>query len=218
VEQIRRRLIAGGRMRDATLVSVLAYAGLRPGEALALRWGDVRNRTILVERALALGELKETKTGQRRTVRLLRPLAKDLVEWRLASGSPRDDSAVFPTRAGGLWTDWHWRNWRKRVFAVAVADAGVADLRPYDLRHSFVSLLIAEGRNVVEIAREAGHAPTMALATYGHVIEELEGAERRPAEEQIRAAREAGVPLVFPRAPERESAKKGNAWKTAEAL
>lgn len=36
--------------RDATLFSVLAYAGLRPGEALALRWGDVRPNTILVER------------------------------------------------------------------------------------------------------------------------------------------------------------------------
>jgi hypothetical protein len=33
----------------------------------------------------------------------------------------------------------------------------------------------------IEVAREAGHSPTMALATYGHVIEELEGAERRPA-------------------------------------
>ena len=35
--------------RDATLVSVLAYAGLRPGEALALRWDDVRERTLLVD-------------------------------------------------------------------------------------------------------------------------------------------------------------------------
>jgi integrase len=57
------------------------------------------------------------------------------------------------------------------------------------LRHSFVSLLFSEGRTVIEIARQAGHSPTMALATYGHVIEELEGAERRPAEDVIRKAR-----------------------------
>ena len=41
--------------RDATLISVLAYAGLRPGEALGLRWGDVREQTLLVQRAISLG-------------------------------------------------------------------------------------------------------------------------------------------------------------------
>jgi integrase len=37
-------------MRDATLVCVLAFAGLRPGEALALEWRHIRERTILVDR------------------------------------------------------------------------------------------------------------------------------------------------------------------------
>jgi integrase len=36
VERMRSHLLAHGRMRDAVFVSVLAYAGLRPGEALAL--------------------------------------------------------------------------------------------------------------------------------------------------------------------------------------
>src|SRR5262245_42092140 len=38
----------------------------------------------------------------------------------------------------------------------------------------------------------------MALATYGHVMEELEGAERRPAEDVIHEARSCGVPSEFP--------------------
>ena len=63
--------------QDATLVSVLAYAGLRPGEALALTWADVGERTILVERSIALGEVKETKTRTTRSVRLLAPLKND---------------------------------------------------------------------------------------------------------------------------------------------
>ncbi len=41
VEAIRLALLQRERVRDATLVSVLAYAGLRPGEALGLRWTDV---------------------------------------------------------------------------------------------------------------------------------------------------------------------------------
>jgi integrase len=75
VEMMRARLLAQDRMKDATLVCVLAYAGLRPSEALALRWGDIHARTLLVERALtAEGQVQRTKTGQVRSVRLLAPL------------------------------------------------------------------------------------------------------------------------------------------------
>jgi hypothetical protein len=65
----------------------------------------------------------------------------------------------------------------------------VPKARPYDLRHSFVSLLIAQGASVVEVAAQAGHAPTMTLDTYAHLFDELEGAERTSAEGVIRAAR-----------------------------
>ena len=53
VEAMRAVLLEEERLRDATLVSVLAYAGLRPEEARALRWEDVGERTIRVERAAA---------------------------------------------------------------------------------------------------------------------------------------------------------------------
>jgi integrase len=189
VEEIRRLFLARGRLRDATLVSVLAYAGLRPGEALGLRWGDIGERTILVDRAAALGEVKGTKTGKRRSVRLFAPLAADLAEWHLASRRPDETALVFPRKDGRVWTDEDWRNWRQRVFAPVATSVGLDRFRPYDLRHSFVSLLFAEGRTVIEVAGQAGHSPAMALATYGHVIEELEGAEPRLAEEVIREAR-----------------------------
>ena len=42
----------------------MAYAGLRPGEALALRWTDVRAQTLLIQRALSLGEDADTKTAE----------------------------------------------------------------------------------------------------------------------------------------------------------
>jgi hypothetical protein len=51
------------------------------------------------------------------------------------------------------------------------------------------TLLIVEGRNIVEVARQAGHSPTVALNTYGHVFDELDGAEQRSAEDMIRKAR-----------------------------
>ena len=82
-----------------------------------------------------------------------------------------------------------WRNWRNRVFQPAAKKAGLSQTRPYDLRHSFVSLLIAERRTIIEVARQAGHSPTMTLDTYGHIFDELEDAEPVTAEELIRAAR-----------------------------
>ena len=82
VEAIRAHLLATSRMLDATLVSTLAYAGLRPGEAIGLRWNDIGRRTLLVERSVAFGQLKSTKTASTRTVRLLGPLAEDFAAWQ----------------------------------------------------------------------------------------------------------------------------------------
>jgi integrase len=198
VERIRNVLLADGRLRDATLVSVLAYAGLRPGEALALTWGHVRGRTLLVEAAVSLGELRDTKTGQRRTVTLLAPLAQDLNEWRLACGRPPDEGLVFPDRRGRPWMADAYRNWRRRIYVPAAVACGVTNPRPYDLRHSFVSLLIHEGRSVVEVARQAAHSPKMALDTYAHVFDEFALEDRLPAEEQIRRARSGeDVPVSY---------------------
>lgn len=77
------------RRRDALIVSLLAYAGLRPGELRAQRFGDVRDRTILVQRAANPdGAIKATKTEQHRSVRLLAAVAQDMREYRLAIGRP----------------------------------------------------------------------------------------------------------------------------------
>ena len=189
VEQMRFWPLHRDLARDATLVSVLAYAGLRPGEAFALTWGNVRERTLLIDAAVSLGTVAETKTRRRRTVRTLKPLAQDLAEWRLRPGRPRDGQFVFPGHDGGPWSPDDWKNWRRRIFWPAAAAAGLTGARPYDLRHSFVSLLIAEGHNIVEVARQAGHSPKMALDTYAHVFDEFDPAERVTAVDRIRDAR-----------------------------
>ena len=112
VEAMRRAL----DVRDAALISVLAHAGLRPGEALGLRWGDVRDRTLLVQRSISLGEEADTKTRQHRTVRLLAPLDSDLRSWRSAAGRPDDSQLVFPGKDGRPWTQAAYQSWRRRAF------------------------------------------------------------------------------------------------------
>jgi integrase len=185
--------------RDATLISILGFAGLRPGEALALQWRDIRAQTVLVERSLSLGEEKDTKTSEHRTVRLLSPLAIDLREWRLRSGRPDDRTLVFPDRHGRVWSDQAYRYWRRHTFSRAAKSAGVEGARPYDLRHSFASLLLHEGRSVIYVARQLGHDARLTLSTYGHVIDELDDLPHIDAEQAIFAARDS---LHAPRAEE----------------
>ncbi len=179
------RMRAAAEQRDATMISVLAYAGLRPGEALALRWGDVRDNTLLIERALSLGGEEDTKTTKHRTVRLLAPLKQDLAEWRLASGRPADDALVFPNYNDEPWTEAAYQSWRRRAFRRATAAADTK-ATPYTLRHSFASLLLHEGRSVIYVARQLGHDARLTLTRYGHVIDELE--------DQPHAARRGGHP------------------------
>jgi integrase len=183
------RMRAAASPRDAALISVLAYAGLRPGEALALRWGDMRERTLLVERAISLGVEGDTKTAAHRTVRLLAPLQADLLAWRMRSGRPPVRSLVFPGHAGAPWSDAAYRSWRRKAFRRAVEAADIEHARPYDLRHSFASLLLHEGASVIKVARQLGHDARLTLSTYGHVIDELDDQPHIDAESAIAAAR-----------------------------
>lgn len=175
IEAIRGHLLREAGMLDAALVAVLAYAGLRPGEALGLRWHDIGERTILVERSVAFGKLKPTKTGKVRTVRLLAPLADTLAGWRQSTHRAAATDLVFPAPDGSPWNADRANNWRSRTFARASQAAGEPNIRPYDLGHSYISLLIAQGATVVEVAQQAGHSPTMTLSTYAHLFDERGG-------------------------------------------
>lgn len=188
VESLIGPLIERGQQRDAVAIAVLAYAGLRPGELLALRWSWIGERSITVRGAVAFGTEKQTKTGRSRSVRLLQPLLDDLRRFR--EGTQSEESAlVLPSPDGEAWREHDWRNWRRRVFQPVAAAIGQAGARPYDLRHSFVSLLIHEGVSILQVAAEAGHSPQTCLSRYAHVFAEFDPADRRPAEDVIYEAR-----------------------------
>jgi integrase len=178
------------RQRDALIVSLLAYAGLRPGELRALRLADVHEGTIHVQRAAGPdGKAKATKTSHKRSVRLLSPLAQDVREYRLAIGRP--PSSTLLRDADGPWDKTAWQMWRVDRWAPACRAAGLNPVpRPYDLRHSFASLLLAEGRQPLYVARQLGHSLAVLLSTYAHLIDEYaERSERIDAEAEIAKAR-----------------------------
>ncbi len=183
-------MLRDGRVGDAVIVSTLAYAGLRPQEALALEWRHVRARTLVVEQKNVDGRIMPgQKTGRPpRSIDLMAPLREDLDVWRQLAGDPQERALIFPTRAGDPWRTHDWKNWERRVWRPTAATAGVTE-PPYSLRHSFASLQLYAGLTIVELAAQMGHSPAVCLSTYQHVMADLKGTERLPAETRIEVAR-----------------------------
>jgi integrase len=121
----------------------------------ALRLADVGEKTIHVQRAANPdGSLKPTKTERRRSVKLLSPLAQDLREWRIAAGRPSDSTLLLLSVEGRPWDKTTWQMWRADRGAPACRTAGLDPVPvPHALRHSFASLLLAEGKQPSWVAR-----------------------------------------------------------------
>lgn len=188
VERIRYHLIERGNLADATLVSVMAYAGLRPQEALALTYADIQDGSLLISKKNIEGEIvPSTKNGQPRRVTLLAPVARDLQEWAEAEGQPGPNALVFhrprdlqPFGASS------YNKFRANRFTPAAKAAGCPDATPYHLRHSFASLLVAGGSPLPEVAAQCGHDLATSVRHYMHLMGSL--GEQSPAE-AILAAR-----------------------------
>lgn len=184
VELMRLHMLEQGRESDVVLLELLAYAGLRPeSEALPLTWKHARDRSLLIV---------DRKRGKERSVPTVDQLRESLNAWRLRSGRPSPDRLVVPPRPGKSWSASRdeWRYWRRHVFRPAALAAGLPrDVRPRDLRCSFVSLLVHEGRNIVEVARQCGHSPEVCLRDYAQVFDEHDPNDRQTAVQIIAAAR-----------------------------
>jgi integrase len=74
-----------------------------------------------------------------------------------------------------------WSNVVRRGLHSASKRAKLREPRPrfHDLRHSFASLVIAQGANVVFVSEQLGHAdPDVTLRVYAHLFSEAEHAEK----------------------------------------
>lgn len=163
---------------------------------MALHWYAVRENTLLVELANTDGELDRLKNRKRsrkrsRTTDLMGPVQEDLSEFRRACGGPGDDRLVFPHELhGGLWLDENYRTWRRRIYVPSAENVGLPSKRPYDLRHTWASLRIAEKKlSIAEIAEQFGDKTSTMLDTYTHVINEWRGRDGLDVEAEIRWAR-----------------------------
>lgn len=179
VEQLRRVMPT---TRDRLIVSLLAYAGLRPGELCGLAWRHVGESLILVEQSAQAGKVKSTKTGKSRSIPIMPALADDLAE--VSRGA--DDEYVVTGDKGGI-LPWHF--WSQTIWKQACAETSIT-ARAYDLRHTFASLVLAHGMSVPAAAAVLGHArSSMTLDVYSHAYAEGHLATPTSLDDAIRAAR-----------------------------
>ena len=157
------------------VILFLGSSGLRIGEALALRVGDIdrKNSAVRVERswtkdASGKGVLgASTKTGSSRVV----PIALEVLD----SLKP-----FFESKSSGDWLfvgprgkvmDYDW--FRQRIFMPAAKRLGLRGVTIHSLRHTCASLLITLGAPITTVSHVLGHASVkMTLDTYGHHYED----------------------------------------------
>ena len=154
---------------------VLSRAGLRPGEARALKWADIDfgNRKLTVAHSLSEeDEIEDTKTGATRYVDMSQELAEILARRfseRAASspktGSGRPPEWIFFNRRGNPLDDSRVRKHFQRLMLLS----GISGHRVYDLRHTFATLLLTMAAPITYVAAQLGHAnPTTTLRWYAH--------------------------------------------------
>ncbi|MGY1730151.1 tyrosine-type recombinase/integrase [Geodermatophilus sp. SYSU D01045] len=193
------KLLAATEPRMRAYIGVCAFAGVRLGEASALRIDavDFLKRTLKVERQVQYkpgfgAQVKDPKHGSRREVyigdNLVEMLARHVEEfgtspsgWLFHNGADRP----LPPSTVDSW-------WQRTVKA-----AGVTGLHIHGLRHFYASGLIAAGCDVVTVQRALGHAkPSLTLDVYSHLWPTAEDRTRRAAADLLRDVLEHGADRV----------------------
>jgi len=171
-----------GQRLEALYVTMLG-TGLRRGEALGLRWSDVdlKGATLTVNHqlkreggTLVLGDVKTQKS--RRAVNLPKAVVTALKGHQRRQKAERlqvglgwqETGYVFTTAIG---TPIDPRN-IGRDFAAITKAAGLGHWHPHELRHSALSLMLAQGVPIEVVSEVAGHASIRLTAdVYGHIME-----------------------------------------------
>lgn len=169
--------------RYRPLLATAVFTGLRSGEILGLRWSAIDFDAGVVhvrEQVDRAGRTLPLKTEKaRRDVILMPALARLLRDHRIGSPHSTQTDYVFARPDGRAM---HPDTVRRYGLHPAVKRAGIDTpgkprLRFHDCRHTFASLLIAQGVNVAFVSRQLGHASiSTTLGTYTHLFDHVEHA------------------------------------------
>jgi integrase len=161
------------------LISFLFMTGCRPGEALALQWKHIHRKfhsinfqQVLSDTENGLQVVEGLKTQERREFpcnEALRELLK-LIHSKSERVMPND--LVFPSPRSHKWIDWH--NFTNRGWKVILTEAGIKYRNPYQSRHTFITLALQHGMDVVDVAKVCGNSPDMIYKRYAGARRSIE--------------------------------------------
>lgn len=169
-----RALLAG--MRDTpfeALWALLLLTGMRPAEALALRWCDVEGGVVHITRSLSWtsegGKIGKPKTDAgRRHIPLPDYVLQVLAERKARQDKIGAEDLIFGNAAG---KPLEWRVIKRRHFKPLLKKLGLPNIRGYDLRHTCTTLMVEAGVSPAAITERLGHRSTaFLLDTYSHVL------------------------------------------------
>lgn len=169
------RLAAAAVPPHGLVVQLLAYAGLRVGEAFALRrrYVNLDDGRLVVAESLTEVAGRHTfdtpKSHQRREVTLPAFVVDELRAHLSATVDTGPDALLFVGRTGRAL---HYNSWRRSRFDPAVLAAGLVDVTPHDLRATHATW-IADAHGVMAAAKRLGHSN--ASVTTRHYARAVEG-------------------------------------------
>jgi integrase len=164
------KLLEAADDRWRLIIKTGILSGLREGELLGLKWTDIdwTSGTLYVRRTYSTGRFSEPKSkASRRRVPIPAELLTELKRWKLACPIGKHE-LVFPSGAGN---PENHGNLLRRGFYPALRRAGLRQIRFHDLRHTYASLLIANGEKPKLIQALLGHSSIkITFDVYGHLL------------------------------------------------
>jgi len=159
----------------APLIRLMAYSGLRWGEAVGLRRGrcDLLACRIRVAEAVSEigGAMRIDKSKSEHSVRwvTIPPfIAAELASVLSRSEDADEDSLVFADTRG---TPIRHSNFTNRVWKPAKAAGGApGDLRIHDLRHTAAAFMIEAGAPMEMVRRQLGHSSITVTQRCSHLF------------------------------------------------
>jgi integrase/recombinase XerD len=156
--QPNRRCHTG--LRNACIMYLMGYAGLREAEALSLKLRDINWRT---------GQtfVRDGKGGKDRVVYLKPDLLSLLEKWR--DSRPVQSHLLFTTLEGEPINARYIRAMVKRE----AKQAGIEkDVHPHMLRHTFATKLYRQTKDIRLVQKALGHSDLSTTMIYTHVIDD----------------------------------------------
>lgn len=166
-----KRLLLNGQYAEQVinLIKFGFYSGLRIGEILALQWSqfNLESRKINVEFTLVNGKLHKPKTKNSiRELVLLEQAYQAIIDQMKFN---KADKFIFNNpNTQNMWlsTDAFRKHWVKLLDSL-----GVKYRNPYQMRHTFASMMLSKGENPLKVAKYLGHKDTeMVTKIYGKYI------------------------------------------------